>query len=363
MSQQLESELREVFALKASAIPTQAGERLHGIDYRPRTGRTLPRVTVASLAGVAATTGVVASVVILGSSQPAFAGWSPSPTPASAVQTASAESACQAQLSAAPARPDPASAGASHPSVTPIATDVRGPFTLVIYESGATDESCLSGPTITMVSRNSEDAGHASGSMSVSGRGRAWAWDVGRRERGLDQHRSPGLGKHHPPDGCSPQLRQPGSFHAGRRAGGHRGDRRDPPAHRRRPRPGQHGERMAPRLVARSRGCHLGRGLHGHRHDRTGPGHRLSTSAAGKRQLSCRLAGVALGLSAEVPVAPGRPARRRPPGADRARLRGPTPGNHDTGVVVRRPDADDQPRCSGPRWGSPVEGRFRPCHR
>lgn len=172
MSRQLESELREVFALKASAIPTQAGERLHGIDYRPRTGRTLPRVTVASLAGVAATSGVVASVVILGSSQPAFAGWSPSPTPASAVQTASAESACQAQLSAAPARPDPASAGASHPSVTPIATDVRGPFTLVIYESGATDESCLSGPTITMVSRNSEDAGHASGSMSVSGRGR-----------------------------------------------------------------------------------------------------------------------------------------------------------------------------------------------
>ena len=151
MSQQLESKLREGFALKASAIPTQAGERLHGIDYRPRTGRTLPRVTVASLAGVAATTGVVASGDPW-KSQPAFAGWSPSPTPASAVQTASAESACQAQLSAAPARPDPASAGASHPWVTSIATDVRGPFTLVIYESGATNESCLSGPTITMVS-------------------------------------------------------------------------------------------------------------------------------------------------------------------------------------------------------------------
>lgn len=165
MSQQLESELREALSLKASGIPSQMGRQLHGIDYHPRTGRTLPRVTAASLAGVAATTGVVASVVILGSSQPAFAGWSPSPTPASAAETSAAQSACQAQLNASPAPPGAAAAG----GLRPLATDVRGPFTLVIYQSGATSVSCLYGPSITMVSRNAESAGHASGSTSVSG--------------------------------------------------------------------------------------------------------------------------------------------------------------------------------------------------
>ena len=42
MSQQLESELSEALALKASGIPMETGQRLRGIDYHPRTGRTLP---------------------------------------------------------------------------------------------------------------------------------------------------------------------------------------------------------------------------------------------------------------------------------------------------------------------------------
>ena len=165
MKQLLESDLREALSSKAASIPTQAHAGLHGIDYHPRTARTLPRVTVASLAGLAASTGVIASVVVLGSAQPAFAGWSSSPTPASALQTSAADTACRAQLNAAPGLPGTAEVR----GWSQVTSDVRGPFTLVIYESGDNAATCLSGPSITMVSRSSPDGGSMSGSQSGGG--------------------------------------------------------------------------------------------------------------------------------------------------------------------------------------------------
>ncbi len=168
MNQQLESDLRQAFSLKAAGIPAEAGERLSGIAYHPRSRRPLPKITVASLAGVAATTGVVASVVVLGSSQPAFAGWTSVPTPASADQTAAADSACLAQLSSAPPLPGTPAGGWSQE-----ATDVRGPFTLAVYQSGDTDATCLTGPSITIVSRSSATGASTSASSSGSGPGPA----------------------------------------------------------------------------------------------------------------------------------------------------------------------------------------------
>ena len=46
---------------------------------------------------------------------------------------------------------------------------MRGPFTLVIYQSGQNDATCLSGPSITIVSRSSADGGAMSGSQSGGG--------------------------------------------------------------------------------------------------------------------------------------------------------------------------------------------------
>jgi hypothetical protein len=46
-------------------------------------------------------------------------------------------------------------------------TDVRGPFTLVIYQSGTDYATCLTGPSITVVSQNSAN----SGSLSVTREG------------------------------------------------------------------------------------------------------------------------------------------------------------------------------------------------
>ncbi|MGD0392971.1 MAG: hypothetical protein ABSC41_10040 [Acidimicrobiales bacterium] len=162
MMNQLESDLNEALSRQASRLPAEAGVRLRHVDYHPRTSRISPRLTVGSLAGVAASTGVIVSVVVLGGSTPAFAGWTPSPTPASTGQTSAADAACRAQLASAPAMPGVASTDGAW---SVVASDVRGPFTLVIYQSGGTDATCLIGPSITIVSRSN---GHG-GSMSASG--------------------------------------------------------------------------------------------------------------------------------------------------------------------------------------------------
>src|SRR5580658_10503194 len=104
-NEQLVSDLKAALSRHASALPAGAGDRLRTIDYRPRTSRIPPRLTVGVLAGAAATTGTVVSVVVLGSAGTAFAGWSAAPTAAPAGQTSSADATCQAQLAAAPAAP------------------------------------------------------------------------------------------------------------------------------------------------------------------------------------------------------------------------------------------------------------------
>jgi hypothetical protein len=167
MTEQLEADLNEAFSLYVSGIPSDAGARLRGIDYRPRTSRISPRLTVGALAGAAVTTGTVLSVVILGGASPAFGGWTASPTTASASQTVTADASCQAQLTSAPAF----SGSTDGSGWTAVATDVRGPFTLVIYQDGSSNATCLSGPSLTAVSSSSGSGGAEEGSASASGTG------------------------------------------------------------------------------------------------------------------------------------------------------------------------------------------------
>jgi hypothetical protein len=166
MNQQLESDLRHAFALRVSGIPAETGERLRGIDYHPRTGRIPARLTAGAMVGAAATTTAVVSVVVLGGSQAAFAGWSASPASAGAAPAPApgAGASCQARLAAAPTLPDMSAGG----TWSAVATDVRGPFTLVIYENGDAHATCLTGPSITVVSQNASNGKATSGSMSVS---------------------------------------------------------------------------------------------------------------------------------------------------------------------------------------------------
>ena len=166
MTQQLETDLSRAFSLRSSGVPADAGARLRNIDYHPRTSRIPPRVTLGSLAGIATATGAVVSVAVLASAQPAFAGWTASPAPASAVKSTGAGKVCRAQLARSPGMPGAAPVSGWHA----VTSDVRGPFTLVIYQGGGTDATCLTGPAITVVSRSSANGGSLSASGTDGGR-------------------------------------------------------------------------------------------------------------------------------------------------------------------------------------------------
>ncbi len=161
----LETDLHTALSRQASRIPADAGIRLRAVDYNPRTGRLSPRLTVGALGGAVVTAGTVISVVVLGASQPAFAGWSAAPTAATGTQASSADAACQAKLAANPP-PNGPTVGSGW---TAVATDVRGPFTVVIFQDGSSGATCFTGPSFTVLAQSSISAHAASGSESVSG--------------------------------------------------------------------------------------------------------------------------------------------------------------------------------------------------
>lgn len=158
MNLSLETELHEAFSTYVARIPQDAGVRLRAVEYRPRTTRLSPRLTAGALGGAVATAGTVVSVIVLGSAQPAFAGWRAAPSSASAAQATTADSACQAKLASSPGF-----AGSS--GWNAVTTDVRGPFTVVIFQDGSSDATCFIGPSFTILSQSSVGAD----SMSVSG--------------------------------------------------------------------------------------------------------------------------------------------------------------------------------------------------
>jgi len=161
MYDQLEAEVAQALMAQASTVPADAAQVLRTIDYHPRTARVGWRAA-SVVAGATATTGAVISAVVLGSSQAAFAGWTPAPSAASAPQAATTSSNCLSQL-----EQGPLAASASGSGWTALDTDVRGPYTVVIYEDGDLDATCFAGPSFTVVDTSSPDG--SSGSFSASG--------------------------------------------------------------------------------------------------------------------------------------------------------------------------------------------------
>jgi hypothetical protein len=157
MIDQFEVDLRNTFQSKALSIPEGASERMRSTNYRPKAARWSPRVTYGAVAGAAVTTATVISVVVLGSAPPAFAGWSATPTAPAGNQVAQAQISCQQQLANRPAGL-PATGG------DPILTDVRGPFTVVIYATATSSTTCFSSPSFTTVSGT-----HGAGALPSAG--------------------------------------------------------------------------------------------------------------------------------------------------------------------------------------------------
>ena len=160
MTDQLEAELRDAFALRAAEVSADAVERLRRIHYRPQTRCRWP-LTISAVGAVSGTAAVV-SVVMLGGSQAAFAGWTAAPIVTTADQSAASQGDCQAQLAIVPG-------GSGQGSWSQVATDARGPYTMTAYESGSSLASCFTGPSFTTV--QAESLSSATGGMAVSASG------------------------------------------------------------------------------------------------------------------------------------------------------------------------------------------------
>jgi hypothetical protein len=166
MIEQLESELRSALSARADELPRGAGTRIRGHEYRPRTRDLRPPVAAGVLTTAAAAAAAVALLDLGPQASSAFAGWTPSPTHASAAQVAGAKDACQSRLSgfsAGSAKAMKAARIKNLPTIsqmTPVLTDTRGPFTFVIY-SGAngSNGTCISGPSFTSLSTRSGTVG------------------------------------------------------------------------------------------------------------------------------------------------------------------------------------------------------------
>jgi hypothetical protein len=164
MNDQLEKDLRALFASRASTVPADASTRVRGLSFHPRVGhRWSPKVTIGSLAGLAATTGTVVSVIVLGGAQPAFAGWTAAPTALSSDQSTSASQSCQSQI-----MQSPVAAGTSGADWTPVDTDTRGPYTVIVYQDGSADATCFNGPSFSVVNAESPENGNGQRSQSNS---------------------------------------------------------------------------------------------------------------------------------------------------------------------------------------------------
>ncbi len=93
-----------------------------------------------ALAGATATAATVSSLVLVGGSEQfAFAGWSPSPTPPASGQLTSADAGCRAHLAEIPQSSDK---GTDPTSLVPELSDVRGPYTVTVF-GGGTGSSAL----------------------------------------------------------------------------------------------------------------------------------------------------------------------------------------------------------------------------
>jgi hypothetical protein len=164
MTIDLETELRDTLSARVHALDLSASlDRLRSANYRVRRSRLSPRLTIGGLAS-GATAGAIAAVVLVGGAPPAFAGWTATPTTPSTAQLTATSDSCQSSLANAPSM-----SGVQSTSWQPVVTDVRGPFTVVLYDQGSAYASCFTGPDFTLIDRNTSNAGMTSVSASSFG--------------------------------------------------------------------------------------------------------------------------------------------------------------------------------------------------
>ncbi len=189
MNDQLETDVRGVLAQAAENLPADAIERIANADYRPRTGWFTPWRAAGAFGGVGVVGAVVAVAALLTTATPAFAGWKAIPAHGSHTPSMAADSSCQSRLSVLPTAPSG--------QWSAVVTDVRGPYTLAVFEDSGVYGTCITGPSVSEASVSGADgtatsagsssgpgAGHEQGSATVSGGG----YGSGGLERFFQSH-------------------------------------------------------------------------------------------------------------------------------------------------------------------------------
>lgn len=170
MKTAFEERLSDAFATRAASFPGRAADRLGSVDFHPRGHRfALPVALGAGAAASAATVGTVLAVV-LGGAAPAYAGWSPTPT-ATAASTGTATTSPQASQSCQNALPSgqPSGSELGSGSWQTVLTDVRGPFTVELFQNSGAYAACFTSSDFTSVTQVAGDVGAATQAQTANG--------------------------------------------------------------------------------------------------------------------------------------------------------------------------------------------------
>jgi hypothetical protein len=166
MKTALEDRLSDALAQRAASVPRVASERVCSVDYQPRRQRRA--VPVAGGAGAAASAATVGTVlaVVLGGAAPAYAGWSPAPSASPAAPPS--PQASQSCLTSLPSNA-PAASQLGSGSWQSVLTDVRGPFTVALFQNDGAYAACFTSPSFTEVTQVSAADGSASNAQTQNG--------------------------------------------------------------------------------------------------------------------------------------------------------------------------------------------------
>ena len=176
MKTTLEEELISALRARAAALPMDASAKLHSVHYHPRRHRRVAPAALGATAVGAAAAGT-ALVVALGGAAPAYAGWSAAPTGAASSPSSQAGQNCLGAL--------PMDQPGGSEEWQPLLTDVRGPFTVALYQDGSAYMSCFTSSSFTQVTQVSSDSDTANGVLRVSGSRSGTGAGTGSSAQGL----------------------------------------------------------------------------------------------------------------------------------------------------------------------------------
>jgi len=130
----VETDLRAALHRRAGRV--HASPRLLAADYHPRTRHVWPFAVGGGLAAAAGA--IVAALALIGGASDAFAQWTAQPTTPTQHQLAAANAYCAVNVPT--------------PGLPLKLVDARGPFMVVVYSDGSSNDFCTVGPSFSNAS-------------------------------------------------------------------------------------------------------------------------------------------------------------------------------------------------------------------